>query len=198
MLASLFFFLKESCSHSGQRDLLLLHFLQRERQHWWIFFLAMEEEADIKIRSWRVFKFKISLRCTYILIMLCTHNSMSDIVLVRFYWVLFLNYPHNVWLVWSWIMNWPSVFLSLQISHFSGSSSTQSPGGAEKCRSCFPAMFAMLPSCHTPSTLWWCTVFNSHAALFVSPILPHLLRMNYKNVIPIPNLKNAICILWPL
>lgn len=27
---------KESCSYSGQRDLLLLNFLQRERQHWWV------------------------------------------------------------------------------------------------------------------------------------------------------------------
>lgn len=58
----------------------------------------------------------------------------------------------------------------LQISPFSGSSSTQSPGGAEICSSWFPAVFAMLPSSHTPSTLWWCTVFSSHAALFISPI----------------------------
>lgn len=27
---------KESCGHSGQRDMLLLDFLQRERQHWWV------------------------------------------------------------------------------------------------------------------------------------------------------------------
>lgn len=39
--------LKESSSNSGQRDMLLLNFLQRERQHWWVeindFTVSVEE-----------------------------------------------------------------------------------------------------------------------------------------------------------
>lgn len=68
-----------------------------------------------------------------------------------------------------------------------------------KCRSCSPAVFAMLLSCHTPSTLPWCTVSNSHAALSCPVILSQPLRMYYKkSMIPIPDLRNAIGIIRPI
>lgn len=101
-------------------------------------------------------------------------------------------------------------FFSFQISHFSGSSSTQNPGGAENARVvsqlCLPCY------CHTtPSSLCddvqlylqltCCTVLSSHTVsfpLFTWWIFHKPWQCTTKNVILVPNSWNVIGIyvLW--